>query len=132
MLELFFLLYGDGALICPMAFIFAMEITVWNFLSSALFLSSSLLVAFFAMLPVFATRPVIAMVSLIPAFAMMPGVSWLLVGDTVNCLLVLHLIGVPWLRVRPLTVPRFLLLVHFVEPSLFPTVGYAVFLHYFK
>jgi hypothetical protein len=96
-----------------MAFVFAMEITEWNFLSSAPFFSSALQMAVFVMVPVFAARPVIAMVSLTPAFAVVPRISWLLFGDVVDCLLVLRLIGVPWLRVRSLTVSCFLLLIHF-------------------
>ena len=99
-LKLFFLLYGDGAFICPMAFIFAMEVVVWNFLTSTPIFSLAFLMAVFAMIPVLASRPVIAMISLILAFAMVPGISWLLFGDAVDCFLVLHLIVVPWLRVR--------------------------------
>jgi len=80
-----------------MAFVFAMEVTVWNFFSSAPLVSSSLVLALFAMIPVFAARLVVAMVSLTPPSVVVPGIPRFLFRDAVNCLLVLRLISVPWL-----------------------------------
>ena len=83
-LELCFLFDGDGAFICPMALVSAMEVTEWNFFSSTPLLSSAILVAVFVMMSVFAaklvfgTRPVITMISLVPGLVV-PGLL------TVSC-----------------------------------------------
>ena len=53
-IELFFPLNGEGALICPMAFVLAMEITKRGFLSSATVVSLVLLVSLFAMVTIIA------------------------------------------------------------------------------
>ena len=56
-IELFFPLNGEGALICPMAFVLAMEITKTGFLSSATVVSSVFLVPVFAMVTIITARP---------------------------------------------------------------------------
>jgi len=61
-IELFFPLNGEGALVCPMAFVLAMEITKMGFLSSAVVVSSVLLVSVFAMVAIIAAGPFIMMV----------------------------------------------------------------------
>jgi len=83
-----------------MALIFAMEIIEWCFFSSAPLFSSAFLVTVFAVVfgfaarlvitarPVFAAGSVIVMVSVTSAL-MMPGVSRLLFGNTVDSFLFL-------------------------------------------
>ena len=56
-IELFFPLNGEGALVCPMAFVLAMEITKGGFLSSATVVSSVFLVPVFAMATIITARP---------------------------------------------------------------------------
>jgi hypothetical protein len=51
-IELFFSLNGEGALVCPMAFFLAMEITKRGFFSSATIASSVFLVLLFAMVAI--------------------------------------------------------------------------------
>ena len=96
-LELCFLFDGDGAFICLMALVSTMEVTEWNFFPSTPLLSLAFLVAVFVMMSVFAARPIFVMISLVPALVV-PGISWLLFGDTVDCFLLLRLICVPWLQ----------------------------------
>ena len=53
-IELFFSLNGEEALVCPMAFVLAMEIPKRGFLSSATVVSLVLLVSLFAMVTIIA------------------------------------------------------------------------------
>ena len=56
-IELFFSLNGEEALVCPMAFVLAMEIAKKGFLSSATIVSSIFLVPLFAMVAIIAAGP---------------------------------------------------------------------------
>jgi len=56
-IELFFPLNGEGALVCPMAFVLAMEITKGVFLSSVTVVSSVFLVPLFAMAAIITAGP---------------------------------------------------------------------------
>ena len=115
-----------------MAFIFAMEIAKRDFLSSAPIVSSTLVVLIFAVVLVIAARLVVTTVSLASPFVMMPGVTWHFFGDIVYYLSVFHLVCVPWLRVRSVTVSCLLLFIHFLYSSPFPAIRLAIFLHYFE
>jgi len=57
LIKLFFPLDGEGALVCPMAFVLAMEIAKKGFLSSATIVSSVFLVPLFAMVAIIAAGP---------------------------------------------------------------------------
>ena len=52
--KLFFSFNGEGAFICPMTFVFPVEETEWNFLSSTTAVSSSFVVSFFVMVTIIA------------------------------------------------------------------------------
>ena len=53
-IKLFFSFNGEGAFICPMAFVFAVEKTKRNFLPSTAIVSSAFVVSFFAMVTIIA------------------------------------------------------------------------------
>ena len=53
-IKLFFSFNGEGAFICPMAFVLPVEETEWNFLSSTAAVSSAFVVSFFAMVTIIA------------------------------------------------------------------------------
>ena len=57
LIELFFPLNGEGALVCPMAFVLAMEITKRGFLSSATVDSSVFLVPLLVMAAIITAGP---------------------------------------------------------------------------
>ena len=56
-IELFFRLNGEGAFVCPMAFILSMEIAERDFLSSTPIVSSVFLVPLFAMVTIITDGP---------------------------------------------------------------------------
>ena len=96
-IKLFFSFNGEGAFICPMAFVLAMEITKRGLLSSATVVSSILLVSLFAMVTIIAAGSFIMTVPLAFPPVMVSGVSRFFFGNVVHCFLVLRLISVPWL-----------------------------------
>ena len=55
--KLFFSFTGEGAFICPMAFVLPVEEIEWNFLSSTAAVSSAFVVSFFAMVTINNTSP---------------------------------------------------------------------------
>ena len=111
-IELLLPLDGDGAFVGPMAFVFAVEVAERDFLSSAAIVLSGTVVS------------LIVVVSLAPpsSVAVRPGVAWLFFGDCVDCILVLWLVNMPWLRVQPFAVSCFLLLIHLLDPPPLPAV----------
>ena len=62
--ELLFQLDGEGAFIRPMAFIFAMEITEWDLLSSVTIVSSTSVVSLFAVVSLIMVVSLFAILSL--------------------------------------------------------------------
>ena len=95
-IELFFPLDGEGAFVCPMAFILAMEKTEWNFLSSAAVVPSAFAVSFFAMVTIIAVGSFLVAVPLAFPPVMVSGLSGFFFGNVVHCSFVLRLISVPW------------------------------------
>ena len=101
-IELFLSLNGEGALVCPMTFVLAMEITKGGFLSSAAVIFSVLLVSLFAMVTIIAAGPFLVAVPLALPPVMVFGLSGFFFGHVVHCSLVLRLISVPRFGVGPL------------------------------
>ena len=64
-IKLFFSFNGEGAFICPMAFVFAVEKTEQNFLPSTAAVSSAFVVSFFAMVTLIAVGPFLVAVLLL-------------------------------------------------------------------
>jgi len=95
-LELCILLDGDGAFVSPVAFVFAMEITEWYFLSSAAIVSSAFVVSPFAKVTIIAAGSFIMTVPLAFPPVMVSGVSRFFFGNVVHCFLMLRLISVTW------------------------------------
>jgi hypothetical protein len=109
---------GDGALICPVAFVFAVEVAEWDLLSSAAVTSSTMVILLIAAVPVFAIMPVIPVLPITSSsVVLMVGVPGLLFGYSVDCFMRLHLICMPRLRVCFVTVSALLLVIHFLDPS---------------
>ena len=90
LIKLFFSFNGEGAFICPVAFVLAVEKTECDFLSSTSAVSSAFVVSFIAIGPFFMAVPL--------AFppVMVSGLSGFFFGDIVHCSLLLRLICVPW------------------------------------
>ena len=71
--KLFFSFNGEGAFICPMAFVLAVEKTEWDFLSSTSAVSSAFVVSFLAMVTIIAIGPLFVAVPLAFPPVMMSG-----------------------------------------------------------
>ena len=87
--KLFFSFNGEGAFICPMAFVLPVEETEWNFLSSAF------VVSFFAMVTIIAVGSFFVAVPLAFPPVMVSGLSGFFFGDVVHCSFLLRLASVP-------------------------------------
>ena len=94
-IELFFSFNGEGAFICPMALVLAVEKTEWNFLSSTAAISSAFVVSFFAMVTVIAVGPFLVAVPLAFPPVMVSGLSGIFFENIVHYSFVLRLISVP-------------------------------------
>ena len=94
-IKLFFSFNGEGAFICPMAFVLPVEETKWNFLSSTAAVSSAFVVSFFAMVTIIAVGPFLVEVPLAFRLMMVSGFSGFFFGDIVHRSFVLRLICVP-------------------------------------
>ena len=94
-IKLFFSFNGEGAFICPMAFVFAVEITEWNFLPSTAVVSSAFVVSFSATVMLIAVGPFLVAVPLAFRPVMVSGLSGFFFGDIVHRSFVLRLICVP-------------------------------------
>ena len=94
-IELFFSLNGEGALVCPMAFVLAMEITKRGLLSSATVVSSILLVSLFAMVTIIAAGPFLVAVPLALPPLMVFRLLRFFFENVVHCSFVLRLISMP-------------------------------------
>ena len=130
--KLFFSFNGEGAFICPMAFVLPVEETEWNFLSSTAAVSSAFVVSFFAMVTIIAVGSFFVAVPLAFAPVMVSVLSGFFFGHIVHCSFLLRLVSVPRFCMGPLAASRLLLLVLLLEPSPLRTVGYAIFLHYLE
>jgi len=95
LVKLFFSFNGEGAFICPMAFVLAVEETEWNFLSSTAAVSSAFVVSFFAMVAIIMIGPFFVAVPLTFPPVMVSGLSGFFFGDIVHCSFLLQLICVP-------------------------------------
>ena len=62
--KFFFSFNGEGTFICPMAFVFAVEITEWNFLPSTAVVCSAFVVSFLVMVTIIAIGPFLVAVPL--------------------------------------------------------------------
>ena len=96
LIELFFSFKGEGAFICPMAFVLAVEKTECDFLSSTSTVSPAFVVSFLAMVTIIAIGPFFMAVPLAFPPVMVSGLSGFFFGDIVHCSLLLRLICVPW------------------------------------
>ena len=94
-IELFFPLNAEGALVCPMAFVLAMEIPKMDFLSSAAVVSSALLESLFAMVMIIADGPFLMAVPLALPPVMVFRLSRFFFENVVHCSFVLRLISMP-------------------------------------
>jgi len=94
--KFFFSFNGEGALVCPMAFVLAMEIPKMDFLSSAAVVSSALLESLFAMVTIIAAGPFLMAVPLALPPVMVFRLSRFFFENVVHCSFVLRLISVPW------------------------------------
>ena len=94
-IKLFFSFNGEGAFICPMAFVFAMENTERNFLPSTAAVSSAFVVSFLAMVTIIAVGPSFMAVPLVFRPMMVSVLSGFFFGDIVHRSFVLQLICVP-------------------------------------
>ena len=96
-IKLFFSFNGEGAFICPMAFVLPMEETKWNFLSSTTVVSSAFVVLFFAMVTIIAVGSFFVAVTL--AFApVMVSLVWggFFFGHVVHCSFLPWFASIPW------------------------------------
>lgn len=98
-IKLFFSFNGEGAFICPMAFVLPVEETEWNFLSSTAVVSSAFVVSFFAMVTIIAVGSFFVAVPL--AFApvmvsLLSGGEGFFFGHVVHCSFLLRLVSMPW------------------------------------
>ena len=94
--KLFFSFNGEGAFICPMAFVLPVEETECNFFSSTAAVSSAFVVSFFAMVTIIAVGSFFVAVPLAFLPVMVSGVSRFFFENVVHYFLVLRLISVPW------------------------------------
>ena len=94
-IKLFFSFNGEGAFICPMAFVLPVEETEWNFLSSTTAVSSAFVVSLFAMVTIIAVGSSFVAVSLAFAPVMVSVLSGLLFGHVVYYSSLLRLVSVP-------------------------------------
>jgi hypothetical protein len=94
-IKLFFSFNGEGAFICPMALVLAVEKIEWNFLSSTAAVSSTFVVSFFAMVTIIAVGPFFMVVPLAFLPVMVFGISGFFFGDVVHCSFLLRLVSVP-------------------------------------
>ena len=95
-IKLFFSFNGEGAFICPMAFVLAVEKKEWDFLSSTSTVSPAFVVSFLAIVTIIAIGPFFVAVSLAFPPVMVSGLSGFFFRDIVHCSLLLRLICVPW------------------------------------
>jgi hypothetical protein len=95
-IKLFFSFNGEGAFVCPMAFVLAVEKIEWDFLSSTSAVSSDFVVSFLAMVTIIVVGPLFMVVPLAFPPVMVSGLSGFFFGDIVHCSLLLRLICVPW------------------------------------
>ena len=95
--KLFFSFNGEGAFICPMAFVLPVEETEWNFLPSTTTVSSAFVVSFFAMVTIIAVGSFFVAVPLTFAPVMVSMLSWgFFFGHFVHCSFLLWLVSMPW------------------------------------
>ena len=94
-IKLFFSFNGEGAFICPMAFVLAVEKTEWNFFSSTAAVSSAFVVSFFTMVMIIAVESFFMAVPLAFAPVMVSVLSGLLFGHVVHCSSLLRLVSMP-------------------------------------
>jgi len=95
-IKLFFCFNGEGAFICPMAFVLAVEKTEWDFLSSTSTVSPAFVVSFLAMVTIIAIGPFFVAVPLAFPLVMVFGLSGIFFENVVHYSFVLRLISVPW------------------------------------
>ena len=93
--KFFFSFNGEGAFICPMAFVLGVEKTEWIFFSSTAAISSAFVVSFFAMVTIIAVGSFFMAVPLAFAPVMVSVLSGLLFGHVVHCSSLLRLVSVP-------------------------------------
>jgi len=80
-IKLFFSFNGEGAFICPMAFVLAVEKKEWDFLSSTSAVSSAFVVSFLAMVTIIAIGPFFVAVPLTFHPVMVSELSGFFFGD---------------------------------------------------
>jgi hypothetical protein len=94
-IKLFFSFNGKGAFICPMAFVLAVEIIEWNFLSSTAAVSSAFVVLFFAMVAIVTIGPFFVAVPLAFPPVMVSGLSGFFFRNDVHYSFLLRFVSVP-------------------------------------
>jgi len=99
LIKLFFLFFDDGAFVHPMAFVLAMNVAVRGFLSSAGVVSARAI-------------GIVASVDPRSSVRWRPGVVSFVTGYSVNCLRVLGLVRLVWLRPVSASGP---LLIHLLD-----------------
>jgi len=95
LIKLFFSFNGEGAFICPVAFVLAVEKTECDFLSSTSAVSSAFVVSFLTMVTIIAIGPFFMAVPLAFPPVMVSGLSGFFFGDIVHRSFVLRLICMP-------------------------------------
>ena len=97
LIKLFFSFNGEGAFICPMAFVLAVEKTEWDFFSSTAAVSSAFVVSFFAMVTIIAVGSFFVAAPLAFAPVMVSVLSGgFFFGHVVHCSFLLRLVSMPW------------------------------------
>ena len=96
-IKLFFSFNGEGAFICPMAFVLPVEEIECNFLSSTAAVSSAFVVSFFAMVTIIAVGSFFVVIPLAFALVMVSVLSGgFFFGHVVHCSFLLWLVSMPW------------------------------------
>ena len=94
--KLLFSFNGEGAFICPTAFVLPVEETEWNFLSLTATVSSAFVVSFFTMVTIIAVGSFFVAVPLAFAPVIVSVLSWgFFFGHVVHCSFLLWLVSVP-------------------------------------
>ena len=93
--KLFFSFNGEGAFICPMAFVLPVEETECNFFSSTAAVSSAFVVSFFVMVTIIAVGSFFVAVPLAFAPVMVSVLSGFFFEHVVHYSFLLRLVSVP-------------------------------------
>ena len=94
--KFFFSFNGEGALVCPMAFVLPVEETEWNFLPSTTAVPSAFVLSIFAMLTIIAVGSFFMLVPFAFALVMVSVLSGSFFGHIVHRSFLPGLISVPW------------------------------------